>query len=326
METIDWQGSHNHLRAAMEESVENAENIATFTRNALHPYQSNPDPGYGILFTETDEKLNKLNLNLGYKGGSETTRIGSTKFMELAYADMSDKLTHFDDLTRPVFGKKTQEYANIWGPNRNRFYHGSYKQREDALFAMAGVMGNYPDLDDLKAEVLAYANELKSKRESQQELISGTKTYSAEVFNWIELLIQQMMRNLGWLNFKYALQPDAQAKVNAFFDLSRIMNHSHNKIYPCHVPINGSVKVCRRAFKITDKVKITIDGSEDVFLFCVPNSEWSLDPSKGYRAVSGTIIEKLAKDVFPDLTYKQVMGLNSSTTKPTHFEFEIIEE
>lgn len=325
METIDWQGSRNHLRAAMEESVENAENIATFTRNALYPYQSNPDPGYGILFTETDVKLNKLNLNLGYKGGSETTRISSTEFMELAYADMSTKLTHFDDLTRPVFGKKTQEYGNIWGSNRNRFYHGSYKQREDALFAMAGVLENYPDLATLKAEVLAYANVLKSKRASQLGLISGTKTYSADVFTSIEDLILQMMRNLGWLNFKYALQPDAQAKVNAFFDLAKIMNHSHNKIYPCHVPIGGSVRVARRGFKETDRIKLTIDGSEDVLLFLVPDSKWSLDPAKGYRGISGTIIEKPVKEIFPDLTYHQVMGLNTSNTQPSHFEFEIIE-
>jgi len=325
METIDWQGSRNALRAAMEESVENALGISTYTRNALFARKDDPDPGFGVIFAETDEKYNVLLQSMGIKEGADSTQTGYTKNVEKVYEDMAVKLNHFDDLVRPIFAYGTLEYNTIWGPNRNRFYRGSYEQRENAVQGMAKAMNQYPALAAVEVKVLEYYNVLKTARESQQGLISGAKTYGREVFVAIEDLILQLDRDLGWLKFYYALQDDAQGKVNAFFDLSKIINHNNNKVYPCHIPIDGNVRVCLHTFKETDRIKIMADGSEDFYLFLVVDSKWNLDPQKGYRVTAGTIIEKPVKEIFPDLTYRQVMALNSSNVKPTHFVFEIIE-
>lgn len=325
METTNWLASSNQLRAAMEESVENALGISTYTRNALLLRKNDPNPGFGVIYNETDGKHEALLEALGIKEGSDSTQIGNTKYVELVYADMSFKLNHFDDMIRPVFGKNTFEYNTIWGANRNRFYRGSYEQRETAVKGLAAAMHPHAALAAVEAEVLDYYNKLKNAREAQQGVISGTKTYGANVFTAIEALILQQDRNLGWLKFYHALMDDPQAKVNAFFDLSKIINHSNNKVYPCHVPIGGKVRVCRHAFKTTDKIKITVDGTEDVLLFLVPDSSWNLDPTKGYLVPAGTIIEKMATEIFEDLTHKQVMGLNKSNISPSHFEFEIIE-
>jgi hypothetical protein len=325
METTDWQASRNSFRSPMEESVENALGISIFTLNALNPYQSDPNPGFGILFNEHKDKTTKLTGALGIKDSIDTFRSGYTKNMEIAYKDMAPKLAHFDDLVRPVFGKNTLEYNTIWGANRNRFYRGSYEERETAVKGLSEAMDHYPGLAAVVIEVKAYHEELVTARQAQQGYISGSKNYSASVFQAIENLILQHDRTLGWLKFYYALEDNAQAKVNSFFDISKIINHNNNKVYPRHVPISGSVRVCRRAFKESDKIRITVDGTEDVLISLVENSKTPLDPGKSYRAIAGPTVEKPVKEIFPDLTHKQVMGLNSSTIKPSHFVFEIIE-
>jgi hypothetical protein len=324
MDTIDWQGSRNSVRAAMSESVQNALGIVTFTRNVLYTNRTNPDPGFGILFAETDAKYATLLDELGIKQGTASTKTANTENVDIIFKDMATKLNHFDDLIRPVFPKGSLEWKSIWGLNRNRFYRGSFENRETALDGLARTMHAFPLLVDASAEVLTYHDFLQTGRSKQQGLIGGFKTVSIKALEAIEALILQMGRNLGWLNFYYALNTDSQALVNAFFDLAKIINHDHHKTYTCHTPIGGFVKTCRHGFKITDTVKITVDGTEDVLFCLMPDGTNACDAS-AFRATAGSIVIKPALDVFPDLTNKQVIGTNTSLTVASHFIFEIIE-
>ncbi len=325
METTHWQASHNPFRAAMEESVENALGIATFTRNMLFANKDNTDTGFGILFSETEAKYNALLDALGIKGSNESNKLANTEHVGLMYQDMKEKLDHFDDLIRPVFGKSTLEYKTLWGNNRNRFYRGSLEQRETALLSFATSMQAYSDLADVATEVISYYKTLKLAREAQQGLIGGYKTNSIEARNAVQALILQFDRNLGWLKFYYGLYPDAPTKINAFFDLSKIINHGNNKNYSLHIPIGGFAKVCRHAFKPTDKVKIMVDGTEDLWIGLSLDGKTPANQSNAFHAAAGTTIEKPASEIFPDFTHRVVTASNTSQTNPSHLVFEIIE-
>ena len=325
METTDWYGSRNALRAAMEQSVENALGIATYTRNALYAHRNDADPGFNVIFAETDEKYIVLLDALGIKESTGSTQKANTTNVEYQYSLMSANLNHYEDKVRPIFGKGTTEYIAVFGTTRDRFYHGSYEQRENCVLGLAKAMSAYPALAAIQAEVLAYYNVLKDARQAQQGLISGFKTYSAEVFTAIEQLILQLDRDLGWLKFFYAMQEDAQGKINAYFDIERIMYHSNDKTYPKLVPVGGFAKVCRRAFKNSDKVRITVDGTEDANFCLLPVGMAPEEPANVYRGVAGTTVEKMVVEIFPSLTEKQVVVFNTSTSLSTHIIFEIIE-
>jgi len=323
---IDWQGSHNALRAPMEETLENGFGIMTYTRNALYAFIGNADPGFNIIFLETDAVYDLLCTALGVKGGTDTTKQANTDNVVAVYAKMKVNLDHFDDLIRPVFGKNTLQYKTIWGANRNRFYRGSYEQIESALNSMAEAMANYTGLTAVIAAVNAYHNECQHARQDQQGLITNFRNQGADVYIAMEACILQMDRNLGWLKFFYALQPDAQAKVNSFFDITKIMHHSHNKIYVVHVPKGGFAAVCRHQFIATDRVIIKVDGPEDAYVGLSIDSHTSCDPATAFLAASSTVTDKLAGEIFPDFTNKQVIVLNTSQTTATHITFEIVEE
>ncbi len=327
METIaDWLASRNPLRLPMSESLENGFGIITYSRNALYAFIGNVDPGFNVIFLETDAAYSALCSALGVKGGTDTTKQANTDNVEAVYAKMKVNLDHFDDLVRPVFGKNTLQYKTIWGANRNRFYRGSYEQIESALKSLATAMGTYAGLTAVITLVNAYYLECKNARQAQQGLIVNFKNQGADVYVAMEACILQMDRNLGWLKFFYALQPDAQAKVNSFFDISKIMHHSHNRIYVAHIPIGGFVALCRRQFVATDRIIIKVDGPEDAYVGLSIDSHTPCDPATAFLAASGTVTDKLAGDIFPDFTNKQVIVSNTSQTTATHITFEIIEE
>ncbi|MEI8204712.1 MAG: hypothetical protein WCH34_16960, partial [Bacteroidota bacterium] len=199
MSDFIWLASHNAFRRAMEKSLENALGITAFTRNALFANRNNPNPGFMLLYTETNGLYEVLLNAMGGKQSKGTTKMAYTDYMELQYSDMKKMLNHFDGLTRPVFEKDTLEYDTIWGSTRDRFYLGSYEMREISLKGLAESMNVYPDLEDVATEVMAYHNKLKQARETQQGLISGFKTDSKGVRDAVEALILQQDRNLGWL-------------------------------------------------------------------------------------------------------------------------------
>ena len=323
---IDWQGSRNCLRVPMAETLENGLGIITYTRNALYAFIGNQNPGFNIIYLETDAVYANLCDKLGIKGGTDTTKQANTENVEAVYAKMKVNLDHFDDLVRPVFGKNTLQYKTIWGSDRNRFYRGSYEQRESALNSMATAMANYQGLTAVIAVVHAYFLECKNARQGQQGLITNFRNQGADVYIAMEACILQMDRNLGWLKFFYALQPDAQAKVNSFFDISKIMHHTHNRIYVAHIPIGGFVALCRRQFVATDRIIIKVDGPEDAYVGLSIDSHTPCDPATAFLAASSTVTDKLAGEIFPDFTNKQVIVLNTSLTTATHIVFEIIEE
>jgi hypothetical protein len=307
MRKTAWLGSHNPLRAAMEASIGNALNIATYTRNALHAYKNNPDPGFALLFDETDLLYNTLLEALGKQGGDGTIKFSGTGAMKTAYKDMCKMLNGFDDKIRPFFGKNTLEYLTVWGKNRNRFYRGSYELRETALKEMAESMSKYPLLNAITQEVTDYYNTLKAARQLQQGSISSFKFDYIKVYNAIEDLIVQQDRNLGWLKFFYARHPEAEKKVNAFFDLRNIASHMHKKTYSRHIPSIGYVKLCRHGFKATELIKITVDQTADVYLYLVPVGKTDFGKYKSFKVEKGTSVEKRASEIFSDLTYKQVI-------------------
>ena len=157
-------------------------------------------------------------------------------------------------------------------------------------------------------------------------MITNFTTQGADAYVAMEAGILQMDRNLGWLKFFYALQPNAQAMVNSFFDLSKIVHHSHNRIYTVHVPMGGFVAFCRRQFIATDRIILKVDGPADALVGLSIDSHTNIDPATAYLATSGTVTNKLVGEIFPDLTNKQVIVSNTSQTTATHITFEIIEE
>jgi len=325
MKTTDWIGSRNPFRAAMEASVSNALSIGTYTRNILYSNRNNPDQGFMLLYNETDISMEVLSNALGVKGSVATEKGATTKYMKSEFKNMKAKLNRFDDLIRPVLGKGSTDYISVWGRNRNRFYHGSYASRAISLLGLAGGLEKFPDLAAAVVEVNEYHDTLIDTRSSQTGLIGSFKQDSITVKNAVEDLILQMERNLCWLRFFYARVPGGRSKVNAFFDIRRIMRHANRKVYVHHVAIGGYIKVCRHQFKETDRIKITIDGSADVYFFLIANSKMRFpDLKTTFCAKAGTIIELPAKEIFPDLTYKQVIACNSNPNKDSHYIFELI--
>ena len=326
MDIIDWQGSRNCFRIPMGDSYENGLIILTFTRNMFYLFRSNPNPGFNILYLETNGKLNILETAMGLKVTDGSEKTGQTDIVEELYKTMRSKLNGFDDEVRPFFGKESSTYKTIWGANRNRFYRGSYESRENAMLGLAGSFGGHTELTDATADATAFYNALKSARETQQGAKGSYKGDNIAVNTAMEAGILQQHRNLGWLNFYYALLPNAQASVNAFFPLENIINHSHNKIYHVHIGPGGKVAVALHSWKGTDRLNIYVDGKHDALICNQKNTKMEFDYENAFRARTGIIIDKLANEVFTDLTLRQVMAVNTSADEETHLIFEIIEQ
>ena len=324
MEPINWQGSKNPLRVPMLESVANAIGILTFTRNALFANIGNPDPGFLQIFKETDFLYQQVLVIYGAKGSAETAKTANTASVELLFTGMKTNLDAFDDAVRPVFGKGSLEYESVWGKTRDRFYQGSYEERISALLGLATAMHDYPALASAEGLVNDYYKSVLLGRETQQGLISSFKTDGVSGTTLIEACIKQMDRNLGWLKFFFALQTDAQAQVNNFFDLSKIITHA-SKEYPVNVSKASWAVACIHTFKSTDMLEITVDGPEDV-LICLKEDGKVPCGTTAYRGISGTKVKVLATVIFPDLTSgRQVIGTNTSMVQATHFIITIIE-
>ena len=326
MYTLDWQGSHDMFHGPMKESVENALGIVTYTHDVLYTYQASPPhPLFVTIYGETHIGFQALLDAMGLKYSMFSTKIGSTDLVETKYMIFSERLDHFDDLIRAVYGKRTNEYKSIWGNDRNRFYRGSYENREVALKGLATAMGTFSGLTAAAAEVMAYHDDLKAARTAQHGFIGDYNTDSSDVIDAVNALILQQNRNLGFLRFFYSLGPDPQKKINSFFDLSKIMNHGHDKKYLKHIPAAGFVKICIHHTKPTDKFRILVDGTEDAYISSAIDNN---TPGKttDFKATAGVQYEKPSTQVLSDLTKTHIIATNSSLTTATHIVFEIIEE
>ena len=325
MSEIIWFGTHNYIRAAMEESLLNALGISTFTRNMLYAARNNPETGFMLIYTETDLVYNAFLDAVGIKRGTGTSKEAYTDNVETLFKQMKPHLNHFETLTRNFFEIDTLEFSNIWGSSRNKFYNGSYEQRELSLKAVADKMLTYPNLVSASAEVLAWCDQLKSARVTQQGLIGGYKTNTSQVHNATEAMILQLYRALSWLNYFYALLPNHQENVNAFFDTNKIKFYKNKKIYVKHIPAGGFVKLCIHKSKSTDIFKVLVDGEEDVYLSSAINNT-TPGTNTDFKATAGVLLEKKSTEVLTDLTKTHIIATNSSLTNSTHIIFEIIEE
>ena len=324
MEPINWQASKNPFRAAMLESVANATGIVTFTRNALLVSSTNPDPGFMKIFKETDFLYQQVVVIYGIKGSTETNKTANTANVELLFTGMKTNLDAFDDAVRAISAKGSLEYNSIWGKNRNRFYEGTYEERLSALLGLANAMDAYSDMGDAAKLVMTYYNSVLSAREIQQGLITSFKKDGVNGTTLLEACILQMDRNLGWLKFFYALQIDAQAQVNTFFDLAKIITYA-SKVYPTNISKASWAVACIHTLKATDTIEIQVDGPEDV-LICLKEDSKNPCGTTAYRATAGTKIKVLAPVIFPDLTAgRQIIGTNTSMAQATHFILSIIE-
>jgi len=326
METFDWQGSRNCLRGAMEESYDNGLIIITYTRNQLYLYRSNPNPGFNLIYLETNAVLNTLETKMGRKTTDGSEKTGQTESVVELYKTMRSMLNGFDDQVRAVFGKESSTYKTIWGLNRNRFYRGSYESRENAMLGLAGSFAAHTELVDVAADATDFYNKLKSARETQQGAIGSFKGDSTAIKAAMEAAILQQHRNVGWLNFYYALLPNPQQNVNNFFPLENIINHTHSKIYKVHFAAGGKNDIALRSWKETDRVKFYVDGNTDVLLGLQKNTKMPFDYDNAFRARKGVMYDKSIKEVFSDLKLRQLMGVNTSADEATHIVFEIVEE
>ncbi|MEI8203937.1 MAG: hypothetical protein WCH34_13035 [Bacteroidota bacterium] len=323
MNSSIWIGSRDLFKLPMLESVENALAISTFTDIKLFDNKGIA-PGILALYNEHHPKQLTLLNSMGIKESIGNIKYGDTKDVEKSYGKMSENLNSADDLIRPVFGINTSEYLKIWGHNRNRFYRGSYELREIALGGMITVMETYSGLDDAIALISGYRDELKALRTSQISSIGTYTTDGIDVKNAVAALILQQNRNLGWIRYYYSLQPNAQQMIESYFDLSKIVNHSHERIYVAHVPEGGYIKLFRHHFKSTDRLLITVDGPEDAYLCLATNSK-TVCKTTPYRCISGTTVNKLATEVFNSLTENCVMVTNTSYINATHISVKLIE-
>ena len=319
-----WLGSHNFIRAAMEESILNALGIATFTRNRLFATRNYTDPGFMLIYNETNLIYEDFLITIGLKKGSGSSKEAYTDNVEDLFKQMKPHLDHFETLTRNFFEIGTLEFKDIWGSTRNQFYKGSYEQREIALKAVADKMLTYDDLIPASEEVLAWYDQLQSARETQQGLIGGYKTISSNVQNAVEAMILQLDRALSWLNYFYAKLPNKEENVNSFFDLNKI-KFCNSKTYPKQIPAGGFVKLCIHKSKSTDIFKVLVDGEEDVYLSSAINNT-TPGTNTDFKATAGVLLEKKSTEVLTDLTKTHIIATNSSLTNSTHIIFEIIEE
>jgi len=313
-----WKGGSNVFILSMEASLENALNIVVYHKNKLIARQGD---GAGWMAMKDDfvPDADLFIELIGLITGDKESQTILTAAFESEFVDMPTKLDEIDSLVRLVHAVNSTEYNLIMGRTRDRFYDGSYEDRQAALLGIANEMHDQ-GVPDGETFALAYRTDIANKRLKQSTRITKVGTDSTSINTLRETLIRKLNKNRGWLFFNYAMDNDCQKQINAMYPLNLLGDRSVKGHYQLIIPKSDFHKICIHEFKEGEKVEIVV-GDADVWISTADNASSGI--TSGYLALAGTTVT-VDPSVFGDLSKKYIIATNVSLTTSSDIIFNII--
>ena len=314
-----WDGSKLHLKEPCMRSVVNCIGVIGYHNNQLEIRQGE-SPDILARFDEMNPKyLHLLDVTGNRIGGKEISKTYTGVLVD-EFKEMAANLTHYKELTTPVFPKGTTGYSLIWSNNLDRFYNGTRGQKMLALKAMADQMDLTVALHTLSLEVMVYYNTLKDSQTTQHGEFGGLTGDTIAINAAVEACYLQGERDLGWFKFADFDQLNFVELINAWFPIDLIKPAVHKFEYTHGVPIKSFDKVCIHIPKAGEKYKITVVGGP--IQFC--SSYDSKHPcTAGFTVAEGEPII-IDPSQLGNLLWKYIMVTNLSLTVASHYIFEIV--
>lgn|ERR1017187_707118 len=314
-----WDGSKLHLKEPCLRSVANCIGVIGYHNNQLFIRQTESADILARYNEMNPKYLNLLDVT-GHRIGGEETSKTYTGVLVGEFKDMSPNLTHYKELTTPVFAKGTLGYNLIWGANLNRFYDGVRGQIMLALKAMSEQMALTTALGTLAAEVMDYYNTLKDSQTTQHGEFGGLTGDTIAINAAVKACYLQGERDLGWFKFSDFDNEDYVTLINAWFPINLIKSPVDKFEYTHDVAVKSFDKICIHTPKAGEKYKITVVGAP--IQFC--SSYDSKHPCTAGFTVSEGAPVIIDPSALGNLLWKYIMVTNLSLTLTSHYVFEII--
>ncbi len=280
-----------------------------------------------LMYNDYLPRHNNLEAKSGLKGSDLMSQKGYTAAVVDNFDLIQGKLSHFQDETVVAgFGTGSFVFKQIWGVNLNRFYRGSRVSKEGAFSSTATSMSPYPALAALAIEIRAFHDtELVGAVHSQHLKMESVNTDQTAVLDAQINCAKGMDKGLGWAKILFAdeaVVADRERKIDSCFPLALIKRHK-NLEHLGIVSAGAFKEIVLHGFKVGEKVKIMVDGPEDLLFMLMPTSKYPCPPT-ALKVVAGTTIEDLAT-ILGDLANRHLMVTNTSLTDASHYDLTIIE-
>ena len=318
MKKSGWQGAYNVFIIAMEIGLPNALAIVVYHLFRLDKHKTD-GPTQLAMFNDFSVPAQQFISKMGTLTGDKEAQVQLTDIFESEFKDMSSMLDKFDDMTRVVHGKNTDEYKLIWGSTRNRFYQGGYDERLAALEGLATEMTTQTVPLGATA-VLDYRTLIIQKHQTQANRIDSVGSDRVAIDQLRQILIKKLNKNRGGLIFSFGDLDDCQRRVNSYFPLNLLGDRSVKGHHQLIIPHGDFREVCIHTFLPNDKVELQIGGA-DVWISTSDNANAGI--TSGYHGVAGTSLTVLPS-VFGDLTKKHIIATNVNLTESCDLIFNII--
>ena len=319
-----WLKAKNFFIAPMNRSVENAHNIITYVRNATYELRTS-DPLMNDNYNDIQPWYLTMEDFVAERTEDKQGQFAFTDDVKLRFKDMKPKLEHFQDVFRGIFGKKTTEYRSIWGRNLERFYHGPYVVRANAVKALSTgtrTLGGAP-LIALADEMIAYFDDLSGLRTSQQGKIALVKTDSTNIKSTVDSAATELFQIYGRTILMYAKKRNFETLIASIFPTSLFDNHPNAGHYPMIISAGTLHRICILNDKEGKQFMINmIDSLSDVLLTYSDDSEHA--GTGGYIARMGLPVVMIDPPIIGDVTKKFIIGTCLSPIHSAHFTFDIV--
>ncbi len=317
MRKYGFQGSKNPFIGPMEQSLTNALNIVVYHRQRCSAH-SGDGTWQMAMFNDFKTPADNFIAKISAKTGDLAAQVVLTDMFESVFKDMAIKLDAADDLVIPVHGTNTPEHRIIWGPNRNRFYDGSYEERKAALTSLAAEM-NTQGCTDAATYITDYITAITDARNAQANRIIKVGDDGTSIETLLNTLIKKLNKNLGVLKSNFGDDDDCEEKVNKFYPLNLLGDRTKGH-YQLLVPKGEFRKVAIHTFKTGETIEIINQGDADVWLSMADNADNPV--SAGYVALANSSQTK-EPSVLGDLTKKYIIATNNNLTTSTDIIFNI---
>ena len=321
-----WTGSDNLFMDPMTRGVVASVEISYAYDNILIAKKGEGSVQM-LMYNDFHPRHLVLEAKTGLKGSDVAVKLALTGVVEGKFDLMKSKLDHFEEEVITLgFGRSSLVFQGIFGPNRNRFYQGHRSSIESAVLGMAITMDAEITLAAVAAEVRTFHDtDLVGSVHTQQVKMTSLTTDQTVIVEAQMSCARGMDKGLGWAKILFADEPideDRMRKINSCFPLA-LIKRSKNLMHLGVVSAGAFKQIVLHGFKAGEKVKIFVDGTEDLLFQLMPDSKHPCPPT-ALRVAAGTTIEDLAT-ILGDLTNRHVMVTNTSLTVASHYEFTIIE-
>lgn len=127
--------------------------------------------------------------------------------------------------TQAIFPEDSPQDKALYPQRKALFQVGSYEGRIIAVNSLATMMGKFPELKKIKADVEAKYQELLDARDAQKQAMQAEEKADGELEAQRLLLVEELFGNLGLLMHKYRKNPTLAER---FFDLRLLRRSSTN--------------------------------------------------------------------------------------------------